>query len=231
MLRLRIARVDEIGGPDDGETAPAWLGAAERQRWTTLGAARRREFAAGRRLLRDTLAQATGLPAEDWAISAAVGAAPVVQGPASVRASLSHRLGWVAAAVSDGAVGIDVEPARPPRSDAAGRAALMLAPAELVAWNALARGLREAALRTAWTAKEAWFKASPPHTTAWDFRRVVARACAPADANVRVWEASPLHVAVCSVDAGELARVECAGLGSIVATSTFWHVARAGAPA
>ncbi len=231
MLTVRVARVDEVAGLDDGETVPAWLGAEERRRWTTLGAVRRREFAAGRRLLRDTLARATGLPADIWEISAQAGAAPLVQGPATVRASLSHRLGWMAAAVSDGAVGIDVEPARPPRSDPAGRAALMLAPAELVAWYALAPGLREAALRTAWTAKEAWFKASPPHTTAWDFRRVVARACAPADANVRVWEASPLHVAVCSVDARELARVECAGLGSIAAASTFWHVSRGGAPA
>ena len=227
MLQVRIARIDAVVAGGDAEVAPAWLDRAERERWATLAAVRRREFAAGRRLLRDTLARATGSTAQDWEISAAAGAAPAVRGPVALHASLSHRLGWVAAAVSHAAVGVDVEVARPSRSDPAGRAALMLAPVELAAWNVLEPALREAALLAAWTAKEAWFKAAAPQPAAWDFRQVVARACAPAQANVRVWDAAPLQVAVCGADAGELARVECEGLEAPAAASTSWRVARA----
>jgi len=231
MLRVRIARIDTLAAPGDDTVAPAWLGVSERRRWEALARERRREFAAGRRVLRDTLALVTGRAAGEWDIDAEDGASPIVRGPTRVHASVSHRLGWVAAAVSDAPVGVDLELARPSRSDATARAALMLGSTELATWSALAPERREAALLTAWTAKEAWFKASPPHTTAWDFRQVVARACDPADANVRVWEAPPLHVAACCTDSGELARVDCEGLETAAATSTFWHVSRAGAPA
>ena len=226
MLRVRIARIDELVPLADDEIAPAWLGPAERARWTALAPAGRREFAAGRRLLRDTLAQATGLPDPHWRVSAEAGTAPRVRGPVPVHASLSHRLGWVAAALSDVAVGIDVEPARPARSDPAERAALMLAPTELAGWAASAPELREAALLTAWTAKEAWFKACPPNTVPWDFRRVVARACTSARANVRTWDVPPLHIAVCCA-AGELARADCDGPGMAAAARRFWHLAPA----
>jgi 4'-phosphopantetheinyl transferase EntD len=227
MLSVRIARIDTLAALGDDTVAPAWLGVSERRRWEVLTGERRREFAAGRRVLRDTLALVTGRTAGEWDIAAEDGAGPVVRGPARVHASVSHRLGWVAAAVSDAPVGVDLELARPSRSDAAARAALMLGSTELATWRALAPERREAALLTAWTAKEAWFKANPPGAVPWDFRCVVARACAPAQANVRVWDAPPLHVAVCTDDPGELARVACEGVAA-GASSACWRVSRAG---
>lgn len=222
MLQVAVARIDV----DADAPAPAWLGASERARWATLAPSAGPGFVASRALLRRLLRTATGNASGDWSVSAEAGSEPVVEGAAAVRASLSHRLGWVAAAVSDDAVGVDVEVARPSRADTPGRAALMLAAAEFAHWNALSPERRESALLTAWTAKEAWFKASPPHAAPWDFRQVVARACAPASANVRTWAAPPLHVAVCSANADDLARVDCAGLAP-AATSTFWRVGRA----
>jgi 4'-phosphopantetheinyl transferase len=212
------------------------MGDAERRRWTGLTSAARREFAASRALLRLLLQEATGLSADAWDVSAEAGTAPVAR-PArgggrggAPCSSLSHRLGWVAAAVADGPVGIDLECRRPARGDPAERAALMLSPAELPAWQALAPDDREPALLARWVAKEAWFKASPPAAAPWDFRCIVARPCAPAHANVRVWEASPVHVAVCCADAPALAEADCEGLDAATARSSFWHVHRA-APA
>ena len=209
---------------------PAWMGESERARWTRLKPEARALFAASRSVLRDLLETVTGVPARDWCVSAEPGCEPRASAPGlaagAFRVSLSHRLGWCAAAVSDAAVGIDVEAARPSRSGPAERAALMLAPGELAHWCALSAGRREPALLTAWTAKEAWFKASPAGSAPWDFRRAAARACSPAAANVRVWEAPSLHVALSSGCAGELARAACAGLDA-AATSTFWHVAHA----
>ena len=174
----------------------------------------------------------TGLPADAWDISAEAGTAPVARrarddgGAGAPRASLSHRLGWVAAAVAGGPVGIDLEVRRPARSDPAERAALMLSPDELPAWQALAPDERETALLARWVAKEAWFKASPPAAAPWDFRRIVARPCASAHANVRVWEAPSVHVAVCCGDARALAGTDCKGLDAATARSSFWRVHR-----
>jgi phosphopantetheinyl transferase len=225
MLRIAVARVY----PSDDDAPPAWLGDAERRRWAELSPASRREFVAGRGLLRELLGDATGVAPAAWDVGARAGTAPVARAPGSgddaIHASLSHRLGWVAAAVADAPVGVDIELERPARTDIGERAALMLAPAELPAWSSLPAPEREGALLTRWTAKEAWFKASPAGAAPWDFRQVAARACDPAHANVRTWAAPPLHVALCAADPHALAAADCAGLAG--ANSFFWHVARA----
>ncbi len=232
MLRVAVARVNQPL-PGGSASMPAWLGDSEQLRWTQLAPDRRAPFAASRALLRDLLQAATGVPARAWDVSAQAGGAPVARAThelavAALHVSLSHRLGWVAAAVADAPVGVDIECERPPRSDPSERAALMLSPAERLAWADLAPDARDAALLARWTAKEAWFKAAPAGDAPWDFRRVSARACAPARANVRTWSASPLHVALCCADAGALADARCDGLGPEAATSS-WFVHRVAA--
>jgi len=227
MLRLAVARVTAT---TPGAVAmPAWLGDSERRRWSQLAPGKQAPFAASRALLRELLQAATGVPAGAWDVSAQAGSAPMAHAtrcdlaPAAVHVSLSHRLDWVAAAVADAPVGVDLECEQPPRSDPGERAALMLAPAEHVAWNDLAPDAREAALLSRWTAKEAWFKARPAGAAPWDFRQVSARACAPAKANVRTWAAAPLHVAVCFAGARALADACCAGVAPDAST-TSWFV-------
>jgi phosphopantetheinyl transferase len=229
MLRVAVARTQDVPGAAD-DSPPAWMGGAERARWADLAGASRRDFSAGRGLLRTLLHARTGADAAAWDVSAGSGTAPLARsraGAGDVPASLSHRLGWVAAAIADGRVGVDIECERPARTDPAERAALMLQAAEMDDWIALPCEQRESALLTRWTAKEAWFKASPPGAAPWDFRRVVARACPPAQANVRVWATPPLHVAVCCPTARDLADAQCEGLPSAATTSSFWHVAPA----
>ncbi|MFL6630385.1 MAG: 4'-phosphopantetheinyl transferase family protein [Vitreoscilla sp.] len=229
MMRLAVARVAPPVGAGD-VAMPAWLGGSERRRWAALGPAARHAFIASRALLRELLRSATTVPAEAWEVSAEAGVAPVARTSAAagivVHVSLSHRLGWVAAAVADSAVGVDVECDRPARSDPGERAALMLSPDELNAWRSVVAAAREDALLVRWTAKEAWFKACPPDAAPWDFRRVQARACAPADAcaNVRTWHAAPVHVALCCADSRALAAARCEGLPSS-GDEAAWHVA------
>jgi len=227
MLRLAVAPV--AGSPDDG-VMPPWLGGSERRRLASLPPGQRRAFIASRALLRDLLQSATAVPAAAWDVSADAGVAPVARTLAAagivVHVSLSHRLGWVAAAVADVAVGVDIECDRPARSDAGERAALMLSPDELLAWRSVPAAVREDALLARWTAKEAWFKACPPDAAPWDFRRVHASACAPADAraNVRTWRAAPVHVALCCADPRALAAARCEGLPP-AGEEAAWHVA------
>jgi len=226
MLRVAVARAATCPQAD---AMPAWLGASERRRWAALAPAARHAFVASRALLRELLQSATGVPATAWDVSAEAGVAPVASTSAAsaiIHASLSHRLGWVAAAVADVAVGVDVECDRPARSDAGERAALMLSPGELDEWRSVAATAREDALLTRWTAKEAWFKACPPHAAPWDFRRVHASACAPADAraNVRTWRAASVHVALCCADPRALAAARCEGLPP-AGDEAAWRVA------
>jgi len=228
MLLLAVAR--GVPSPPGAELAtPGWLGASERRRFAALPPAARRAFVASRALLRELLQSGTGVPAAAWDISAEAGSAPVAtspDAPGGVHVSLSHRLGWVAAAVADVAVGVDVECDRPARSDAGERAALMLSPDELIEWQSVGAAAREDALLARWTTKEAWFKACPPNAAPWDFRRVHASACAPADAraNVRTWRAAPVHVALCCADPRALAAARCEGLPP-ACEEAAWRVA------
>jgi phosphopantetheinyl transferase len=221
------------GRAEPFEPPPSWLGDDERRRLATLTGPARQAFVASRALTRQLLAEATGVSAVRWNLSAPAGRAPEASvledgpgAPASApRVSLAHRLGWVVAAVADGDVGVDIECERPVRSSPAERAAVMLTPDEIAEWRRLPEAEREPALLRAWVAKEAWFKAVPAGTAPWDFRHVHVRACPPEKANVRVWSARPLWVAVCREDAEALAAVDCAGLpeGGPV-DETWWRV-------
>lgn len=226
MLRLAVARVAQSPG-DAGGAAPAWLGASERRRWTTLPPAARQAFVGSRMLLRELLQVATGVAAAAWDVSAEVGNAPVATSPAmtgAVHVSLSHRLGWVAASVAAAPVGVDLEVSTPPRSDPAERAALMLSPDEFADWRGLPAAEGEPALLRAWVAKEAWFKAMPAGAAPWDFRGLAARACAAAHANVRVWQAGQVFVGLCCADAQALARFVCEGLPGDEVLESTWRV-------
>ena len=232
MLRVAVARIPDARAGGD-EPVPAWMGDSERRRWSALPARTRPEFSASRALLRELLQAATGLAADAWEVSAQANSPPVARAaqsrvaPGALHASLSHRLGWVAAAVSDRRLGVDIECERAPRSDPCERAALMLSPAELACWRALPDYELEGALLTAWTIKEAWFKASPPETAPWDFRRVVACECAPERANARAWAAPPLHIALSCDDSKALAAAACLGLDDAAVRTSFWRVERA----
>ena len=244
MLSLAIARSTAPPTADAGDdaVAPAWLGEAERARWFALADGAREAFAASRALLRRLLESTTGIAADDWQVTAQAGTAPVaalrwpVDGPVDAVpvASLAHRLGWVAAAVAPsggGRVGVDIECARPPRSDPRERAALMLGADELARWHALPESAREDALLRAWTAKEAFFKAAPAGDAPWDFRRLAAVPSEPARANVRLWAATsaPVQVALCSDDATALAAAVLQAPEDVAfEPSSFWRVSRVG---
>jgi hypothetical protein len=62
----------------------------------------------------------------------------------------------------------------------------------------------------AWVAREAWFKAAGVGAP-WDFRQLDGAACAPREANVRLWEVGDLRVALSARDADALAAASCEG--------------------
>lgn len=230
VLRVAIARAAD--DPGAVGSAPDWMCGEERQRWTTLRDAGRRAFVASRRLLRETLAEATGLAAEGWHVSAEPGVAPVASRldlgrDAAPPISIAHRLGWVAVAVGtagDGAIGVDIECDGVPSADLPERAALVMPRGELARWQALHAGERAPALMRAWVAREAWFKAAGAGAP-WDFRRLDCAPCDAGEANVRVWEAGSVRVALSASDAEALAAASCDGWPVQPGVDTsYWHV-------
>jgi phosphopantetheinyl transferase len=232
MNTLRVSRI----GPSlvGGDAEPlAWLGPEERARLASFGPGRQRMFLAARALLRRELETATGIEPARWDVSARPGCAPVARlreqgdGARAPAVSLSHRLGWVAAATADaalGAIGVDVECRRPSRTAVSERAALMLSCDQLTAWQRLRDEDREPALLRAWVAKEAWYKAMPAGAAPWDFRRLACDPCERAQANVRVWQAGELFVALCCHDARALGETRCDGLPDGDVAESRWHV-------
>ncbi|MEW6371869.1 MAG: 4'-phosphopantetheinyl transferase superfamily protein [Pseudomonadota bacterium] len=97
----------------------AWLGESERARLARfVRAERRRQFIAGRALLRLALGRLLGLAPESFAIEERPGRAPALAVPAGagVSFSISHSGAWVACAASTATeVGVDIERLDPAR--------------------------------------------------------------------------------------------------------------------
>jgi 4'-phosphopantetheinyl transferase len=109
---LWLADIDTV---DETALAPyaSWLGASERRRCERFARAqRRRQFIAGRALLRLMLARLLGLAPADIALDERLGNAPVLVGASlpAVGFSMSHSGPWVACAASlESPVGLDIE--------------------------------------------------------------------------------------------------------------------------
>ncbi|HEY9103773.1 4'-phosphopantetheinyl transferase family protein [Chitinimonas sp.] len=118
---------------------------------------RRAQFLAGRWLARRLLCQAVGGAPADWTLSATAGRPPQVLGQPNWRLSVSHSGDWVACALADRPVGIDLERTNSGR-DVAAMAALVCHPSEAAELGQLPAAEQEAALIAMWTRKEAWLK-------------------------------------------------------------------------
>ena len=110
---IRVSRISAVAAQAQ-EHGTGWLSSSERARVAAISsAARRTEFVAGRWQLRRLLAERHGGDAQrDWPLSAGRDEPPRLIDPPLSSAcffSLSHSGEWLACAVADCAVGIDIE--------------------------------------------------------------------------------------------------------------------------
>ncbi|WP_313302023.1 4'-phosphopantetheinyl transferase superfamily protein [Diaphorobacter sp.] len=183
-----------------------WLSASEQARLSTMRSpARQQQFIACRYALRLLLARQRAGSVDQWTLDAPDGAAPTVRShprnPSTEHArppylSLSHSGPYIACAVANHAVGIDVEAAgrRKHRSSVQERANIICSANErqhLLALDSVPA--QETYLTQLWCMKESWFKQTG---TGVDFAAIRHLECAPEHAlsqpgtlrgNVRLW--------------------------------------------
>lgn len=135
------------------------LGASEHEELARMAPAPARRFVCGRGLLRYTLARYTGLPPKAWVFERDERGRPELTGAIGPSFNISHTEGLVACAVSEGAVGVDVEKGRRLR-DPKALARRFFHPDETaeILQAADAESARASFLRL-WTLKEAHAKA------------------------------------------------------------------------
>ncbi len=129
----------------------------ERERARSIASARRREqFLAGRRLAKRMLSSVLGGRPNDWRISADAASKPRLAG-GGMQLSLSHSGPFVACAIADQAVGIDVEYLARPRP-VADMARLVCSSQEQATLRQLQGDAANRYFMQGWTRKEARLK-------------------------------------------------------------------------
>lgn len=149
---VEVARTEEVLAriPEQDST---WLSDSEQARVAMLRIdARRNHYLAGHWLVRELLSRAFGETPAYWSLQERKSLAPkVINGDQEIQISISHSGDWIAAAVADVAIGIDIEQ-RPRQLDASIETLLLNK-------NEMPGSLDNDALLQRWVAKEAWLKA------------------------------------------------------------------------
>ena len=174
---------------DAPERHEGWLSESERARLDGLRhPARRDQYRAGHWLARGVLARARGGVPVQWRLLERKGLPPAVHGYEAVRVSISHAGDWVAVAVAEVPIGIDLEL----------RARVLDAALEPLLRNAdEAPGALDAdALLQRWVAKEAWIKRDAGSALPARIERLHLREVPRAAADVRIDSHAGFHVAL-----------------------------------
>ncbi|MEO8314377.1 MAG: 4'-phosphopantetheinyl transferase superfamily protein [Pseudomonadota bacterium] len=167
MLVLACGSVDDL--TQNLSEASQWLSADERLRCDQLGMHRLREFLASRWLLRQVLI-GQGLVGSEERVAISIGGAPKLIGYSHIHLSISHRAGWVVAAVSDGPVGMDVELVK--SRDVAAMADQICTEREKKHLDSLPVPAAMQKLHQIWALKEAAYKSGLSQCDPMDFYRI-----------------------------------------------------------
>ncbi len=197
MPRVLLRLIKTADAADDAASAGfVWANDDERRYLDgPLSAARRQQFIAGHWFARRVLADFTATEAAQWSLHKDDRGALLAHGPHTACVSLSHSGAWIACAVANNPVGIDIEATGKPR-DYLGLAQQCCTQAEQVDLARLdADALGPAFLRL-WTLKEAWSKREGCGLDLAQFRELSFVPCAAEQADAWSWYRDGISLAV-----------------------------------
>ena len=194
-VRVEVAALAALEA-EAGDTARACLCAAEAQHFDAMKAPlRRRQFLAGHWLARRMAVQAYGGSIVDWVwYEREDGRRELRAGERQCFVSLSHCEEWIACAICEAPVGIDIELPRRPR-DYVALARHAFAPEQCEKVERAVGQEREACFLRFWTQKEARIKFDgssaglklehAEDVSTWKFERGFVSLCAPRNMMIR----------------------------------------------
>ena len=215
FARIQVRRVEHV--LNDAPSAPdAWLSESEQLRLQRLKIANRRaQFLSGHWLVRRLLNQQFGKPASDWQLIERTNLPPAVLGFAEVQISISHSGDWIAAAISNSAIGIDLEQRRE-RAGLLRFQQLLLAPGEALDSLDLDQLLQR------WVAKEAWIKRQHGSALPEQLAELKLMPASPESATVRLHSTAAFHLAITAQAKPALWHVELGG--NAVLRMAYWQL-------
>ena len=211
FARVQVARVECMlkNAPSAPDT---WLSESELSRLQRLKIANRRgQFLSGHWLVRCLLRQHFGKPANACQLIERTNLPPAVLGFDDVQVSISHSGDWIAAAISNARIGIDLEQRR-------ARAGLLRFQHLLLAQGEAPDSLDLDQLLQRWVAKEAWVKRHHGSALPEQLAELQLLPADPETANVQLFSTAAFHLAVtaqampadCDLDLGGNAVLQIA---------------------
>jgi len=157
MTHLVLARCQPVLSSAPAGTA--WLHPSEQQRYQSFTQPRRQiQFLASRWLARQLLSQAMGGDCADWPLLAHAGQPPGIAAHPELHLSISHSGDWLAVALAEQPVGVDIEHIVA-NSNSMARAEIVANHNEISDLSSQVSIARQATYFTrGWTLKEAWLK-------------------------------------------------------------------------
>ena len=211
FARVRVARVECV--LKDAPSAPdTWLSESELSRLQRLKIANRRgQFLSGHWLVRCLLRQHFAKTANACQLIERTNLPPAVLGFDDVQVSISHSGDWIAAAISNARIGIDLEQRR-------ARAGLLRFQHLLLAQGEAPDSLDLDQLLQRWVAKEAWVKRHHGSALPEQLAELQLLPADPENANVQLFSTAAFHLAVtaqampadCDLDLGGNAVLQIA---------------------
>ena len=229
LARLQLLRIAEVAAQAAAQ-GEQWLTTAEHQRLSAMRAqARRDSFIAGHWQARQLAGQQLGIAWQRIALHADVDGRPrlcVDDGDTALQLSISHSGDWLALAVAEAAIGVDIELPRRSR-DWNALAGFVCSPEELAYLQHQPATQQQAAFHQLWTLKEAHGKRSGDGLQPKQAQLLTAQPADAEDADAATWLFAHGALAVCGPAVSHV-QVEGATLDAMVGAPYYWRYVASG---
>ena len=230
LVRLQLLRIADVVAQAGAHT-DHWLTEAERQRLAALRApARPASIITGHWQARQLAAQQLGIAWQRITLHAHVDGRPqlcVDGNDAPLQLSISHSGDWLALAVAEAAVGVDIELPRRSR-DWDALAGFVCSPDELAYLQQQPAELKQAAFHQLWTLKEAHGKWSGEGLQPKQAQLLTAQPTGSAQADACTWLFAHGALAVCGPAASQWRVEGAAAIAAMVGAPDYWRYVASG---